>query len=156
MRFLVSYSCGVDDCGTRAVADAEKLRQLVLNLVTNAIKFTPAGGEVELFCSCDAKNVYVTVRDTGVGIPADKLQDVFKPFVQLAAARGTSRDGVGLGLAISRELARRMGGTLTVASTLGEGSTFTLTLPREEPDGDSPSNDSPLVRLLRSADVTAT
>lgn len=157
LRFLVSHSCGVDDCGTRAVADAERLRQLVLNLVTNAIKFTPAGGEIELFCGCDPKNVWLTVRDTGVGIPADKLQEVFKPFVQLDAARATSRGGVGLGLAISRELARRMGGTLTVASTVGEGSAFTLTLPREKHDGDSPSNDSnPVARLRRSARITAT
>jgi signal transduction histidine kinase len=72
----------------------------------------------------------VNVHDTGGGIPASKLDAIFEPFVQLAARPVAERQGVGLGLAISRDLARRMGGDLTVVSTLGEGSTFTLALPR--------------------------
>jgi len=73
----------------------------------------------------------VNVRDTGVGIPESKLDVIFEPFVQLTTRPVAERQGVGLGLAISRDLARRMGGDITVVSTLGEGATFTLTLPRD-------------------------
>jgi signal transduction histidine kinase len=71
----------------------------------------------------------VHVRDTGIGIPESKLDSIFEPFVQLATRPVAARQGVGLGLAISRDLARRMGGDISVVSTLGEGTTFTLTLP---------------------------
>jgi PAS domain S-box-containing protein len=111
-------------------ADREKLQQIVLNLLVNAIKFTPAGGEIVLDSENRGETVAVRVRDTGRGVPPDKLQVIFEPFVQVE--RGTTRgtDGTGLGLAISRDLARAMRGDLTVESVVGEGSTFTLTLPR--------------------------
>jgi PAS domain S-box-containing protein len=114
-------------------ADPEKLRQILLNLLTNAIKFTDAGGRVSLACEDDAAAGVVRVRvsDTGHGIADEELERVFEPFVQVDRRRThDSQQGVGLGLAISRDLARAMGGSLTAESTVGEGSTFTLTLPR--------------------------
>jgi signal transduction histidine kinase len=113
-----------------ARADAEKLRQVMLNLLTNATKFTSAGGQVTVTCAARPDSVLVSVRDTGIGIPADKLHTVFDPFVQVGRRLSTPDEGVGLGLAISRDLARGMGGDLTVESLVGVGSTFTLTLPR--------------------------
>ena len=115
-------------------ADPEKLRQILLNLLGNAVKFTDARRAASRFaCETDraAGVVRVRVRDTGRGIPADQLERIFEPFVQIDRHRThESQQGVGLGLAISRELARGMGGDLTVESTPGVGSTFTLTLPR--------------------------
>jgi signal transduction histidine kinase len=113
-------------------ADAEKVRQVLLNLLTNAVKFTDAGGRVSLACETDAVAGVIRVRvtDTGRGIAADQLERIFEPFVQVDRQRThASQQGVGLGLAISRELARGMAGDLTAQSALGVGSTFTLTLP---------------------------
>jgi len=118
-----------------ARADREKLPQIVLNLVTNAIKFTPDGGEVIIECDFTDDRVRIRVRDTGVGIPADRLPFIFDPFVQVDRALHRPNEGVGLGLAISRDLARGMGGDVTVESTVAEGSVFTLTLPKGEESG---------------------
>jgi PAS domain S-box-containing protein len=111
-------------------ADAEKVRQILVNLLSNAVKFTDRGGRVELACAPSADRVQVLVSDTGIGIPADQLDRIFEPFVQVRADLTRTAEGTGLGLAISRDLARGMGGDLTVESTPGTGSTFTLTLPR--------------------------
>jgi signal transduction histidine kinase len=110
-------------------ADPGKLRQILLNLVSNAAKFTLHGGTITLGCDADAREVRISVRDTGIGIPADQLDAVFEPFVQVRDIRRPAA-GTGLGLAISRELARGMGGDLTAESEVGVGSTFTLALPR--------------------------
>jgi signal transduction histidine kinase/PAS domain-containing protein len=111
--------------------DAERAQQVLLNLLTNAIKFTPSGGHVSLACEADETRTRIHVRDTGCGIPADALERVFQPFVQIGRQNDRSgRQGVGLGLAISRDLARKMRGDVTVTSTLGTGSDFVLTLPR--------------------------
>jgi signal transduction histidine kinase len=113
-------------------ADAEKLGQILHNLVGNAIKFSPAGSRITIGaerCPTDASLAEIQVSDTGVGIPVAKLASIFEPFVQLGGSTGSVRDGVGLGLSISRMLARGMGGDLTVRSQVGAGSTFTLTLP---------------------------
>lgn len=128
----LGYACEGGDPSLTAWADPDRLRQIVLNLVTNAIKFTPAGGRIEVTCEADEEWVRVRVRDTGRGVPADMIQKIFDPFVQVRDTqdRDPSRQGVGLGLAISRDLARAMGGDLTVESTLGQGSTFTLSLRR--------------------------
>jgi signal transduction histidine kinase len=132
---------GWDGCapGVAVRADRDKLQQILLNVLSNAIKFTePRDGEpgrITVQCECapagegDAR-VRIHVRDTGVGIAADKLDAVFEPFVQVDQRLAREHNGTGLGLAISRDLARAMGGDLTVASAPGEGSTFTLTLPR--------------------------
>jgi PAS domain S-box-containing protein len=112
-----------------ARADGEKLRQIVVNLLSNAVKFTDPGGRVEVSCARDGGRVTVRVRDTGIGIPADKLGVIFDPFVQVRADLTRTAEGTGLGLAISRDLARGMGGDLHAASDPGVGSTFTLILP---------------------------
>ena len=112
-------------------ADPEKMRQVLLNLLANAVKFTDAGGEVALICSADMHSVRMTVKDTGRGIAPDQLAHVFDPFVQVDRhLTPMSQQGVGLGLAISRDLALGMGGTLEASSTLGKGSEFVLSLPR--------------------------
>ena len=109
-------------------ADGEKLQQIVLNLLTNAVKFTPPGGRIELDCERAGDEVQIRVRDTGRGIDADQLEHVFEPFVQVDTRLTRTQEGVGLGLAISRDLARGMGGDLTAVSTPGSGSEFTLSL----------------------------
>ena len=119
--------------GVRVLADADKLRQILLNLLSNAAKFTDPEGRVTLRAEDDAAAglVRIRVRDTGRGIPSDKLEQVFDPFVQVHRHQaGEARQGVGLGLAISRDLARGMGGELNAESVEGEGSTFTVTLRR--------------------------
>jgi PAS domain S-box-containing protein len=121
----------VADCPPRlaARADPEKLRQILVNLLSNAVKFTGAGGRIEITCTPAGARVVIAVADTGSGIPADKLEVIFDPFVQVRADLTRTHEGTGLGLAISRDLARGMGGDISVASTPGAGSTFTVTLP---------------------------
>ena len=118
------------DPSIHANADTEKVQQILLNLLSNAIKFTAPGGRITLSCSADATDVYIRVRDTGHGVPPDKLERIFEPFVQLDAGPTRAHEGTGLGLAISRDLARAMRGELTVESRVDEGSTFTLRLAR--------------------------
>jgi PAS domain S-box-containing protein len=113
----------------QALADRDKVQQIVLNLLTNAIKFTPPGGSICVEASGDENRTYLRVIDTGVGIPSDMLDKIFEPFIQVDASRSRATEGTGLGLAISRDLARGMGGELAARSILGEGSTFELTLP---------------------------
>jgi PAS domain S-box-containing protein len=127
---MITAECSGD---VVASADPEKLRQILVNLLSNAVKFTDSGGRVEMSCSADAEQVRLHIRDTGIGIPADKLHVIFDPFVQVRGDLARRHEGTGLGLAISRDLARAMGGDLTVESTLRVGSTFTLVLPRAKP-----------------------
>ena len=109
-------------------ADEEKLRQIVINLLSNAAKFTEQGS-IRLEARAAGDSVAITVSDTGVGIPPDKLELIFEPFTQLGRSLSNPTDGgVGLGLAISRQLARAMGGDVTAKSTPGQGSVFTLSL----------------------------
>jgi light-regulated signal transduction histidine kinase (bacteriophytochrome) len=118
-------------------ADEDKLRQILLNLLSNAVKFTPEGGRISVACDVQAAHVTLRVRDTGRGIPPERIGTIFDPFVQVDRhLTDAGSQGVGLGLAISRDLARRMGGDLTAESAPGVGSTFTLVLPRATgPDG---------------------
>jgi signal transduction histidine kinase len=112
-------------------ADPDRVRQILVNLVMNAVKYTPVGGgTVTLSCTVTGDSVIAEVADTGCGIPSEKLEAIFDPFVQLSTGLTDRHGGVGLGLAISRDLARGMGGDLVVQSTVGVGSRFTLTLPR--------------------------
>jgi PAS domain S-box-containing protein len=122
----------VTPCPDHAVAwaDQAKVQQILLNLVSNAVKFT-LEGSVSLTCDSDGSHqVRITVRDTGVGIPEDELNRIFEPFVQVGRSLTNSREGTGLGLAISRDLARAMNGEITVESRVGVGSAFTLVLPK--------------------------
>jgi signal transduction histidine kinase len=127
----LSYEYSGCDPALAAWADPEKVRQILLNLLSNAIKFTDAGGRISIECSSDEEQARVVVRDTGLGIPEDKLASIFEPFVQLERKLSSTHEGTGLGLSISRDLARGMGGDLTVLSKVGDGSTFVLTLCRE-------------------------
>ena len=126
----LSVTCSADD-GLMARADRDKTEQVLINLLTNAVKFTPAGGDVQVesLAAPSRDAVLLRVRDTGIGIPAEKLASIFEPFVQVDTGTTRRAEGTGLGLAISRDLARGMGGDLTVESSPGEGSTFTLRLP---------------------------
>jgi signal transduction histidine kinase len=110
--------------------DRDRLTQIVVNLLSNAIKFTGARGRIAVECGATGNTAWVRVADTGVGIAADKLEAIFEPFMQVTSGLAGRDSGVGLGLAISRDLARGMAGDLTVESELGVGSTFTLRLPR--------------------------
>jgi PAS domain S-box-containing protein len=113
-----------------ARADRSKVEQILLNLLSNAVKYTPPGGRLTWTCAADGDRVSLTIRDTGRGIPADRLEDIFEPFVQVGRGFAHPGEGAGLGLAISRDLARAMGGDLTVESAPNLGSAFTLDLPR--------------------------
>lgn len=115
--------------------DREKIQQVMTNLLSNAVKFTPPGGAVTLECTEENGTVAISVRDTGPGIPADKLEAIFEPFVQINRDANPSAQGTGLGLAISRDLARAMGGDIRATSQVGKGSTFIFTLPRAIPGG---------------------
>jgi signal transduction histidine kinase len=114
-------------------ADAEKLQQVLLNLLANAVKFTERGGTISVAAEPDTDEVRVRVTDTGIGIARDKLAKIFEPFVQVDPNYTREYEGVGLGLAVSRDLAKGMNATLDVASEEGRGSTFTLTLQRGAP-----------------------
>jgi signal transduction histidine kinase len=115
--------------------DAEKLKQVLVNLAANAVKFTQRGGVVTLACRIDSGFVYFDVIDTGPGIAPDKLARIFEPYVRLATPMADHPGGSGLGLAISRDFAMGMHGELTVRSALGNGSVFTLRLPRISGEG---------------------
>ncbi len=133
LRFRVE----TPDSASRLVwADREKLVQVLVNLLSNAVKFTPEGGCVGVAVLTRLNGTdggragvaFVQVTDTGIGIPRDKLDAVFQPFVQVRGGYTRAHDGTGLGLAIARDLARGMGGDLRVRSREGQGSTFTVTL----------------------------
>lgn len=113
-----------------ALGDSARVDQILLNLLSNAIKYTSAGGKITVQCAVSAQTASIAVQDTGRGVPQEKLESIFEPFVQLGRSLSSSHEGMGLGLAISRDMARAMGGDLTVSSKVGHGSTFTLTLPR--------------------------
>ena len=117
------------------IADREKLRQIMLNLLSNAIRYTPAGGRITLSTRArDAERVEIAVHDTGPGIPESRRDEVFEPFVQLDRSLAQPQEGLGLGLAISRDLARGMRGDLTVSSNARGGASFILVLPRGTTD----------------------
>jgi PAS domain S-box-containing protein len=119
-------------CSDNVVASADRLKveQIVLNLLSNAVKFTPERGKITVTCRATDDVAIIDIRDTGPGVPADQHNVIFEPFVQLGRSLTSAHEGTGLGLAISRDLARAMDGDVTVESTPGEGSTFTLRLQR--------------------------
>jgi signal transduction histidine kinase len=120
--------------GTTVLTDPHRAEQILINLLSNAIKYSDSGGVIEIACARGEDGdspmfARVSVRDTGPGIPEDRIDAIWEPFVQLGRELNQPAEGVGLGLAISRDLARQLGGELEVASVVGEGSTFTLSLP---------------------------
>ena len=102
---------------------------MVLNLLSNAVKFTPDGGRVEISIRREAHQVEIRVLDSGIGIAAENLEKIFDEYSQVDDSRSRNHEGTGLGLAVSRRLTTLMAGTLTVKSTLGKGSVFSLRLP---------------------------
>lgn len=109
--------------------DARKVRQVVLNLLSNAVKFTPAGGTVTLSAWQEADVAVIAVTDTGIGISTEDQARLFRPFAQVDSSLARRHEGTGLGLALTKRLVELHGGTITVRSALGEGSTFTVRLP---------------------------
>jgi signal transduction histidine kinase len=128
----VRLSVDADETPIEAMTDTQRVRQILLNLLSNAIKFTDHG-EVVLTVRAGPSEVRLSVRDTGIGIPAHAVKDLFQDFHQLEAGDGRRYDGTGVGLALSRRLARALGGEIEVRSNEGQGSTFTLVLPRISP-----------------------
>jgi signal transduction histidine kinase len=126
----LSYCCAPIPEELSVRADDYRLQQILLNLLVNALKFTKPGGRISIGCRAADGLVSIDVTDSGVGIPEENLTKIFEPFVQLDRSlhKGAS-DGVGLGLPISRNLARAMSGDVTVSSEKDKGSTFTITLP---------------------------
>jgi PAS domain S-box-containing protein len=114
---------------TRVLGDPLRTKQILLNLLSNAVKFTDAGGAIGLEATVDEDRIRITVWDTGIGIPSDRLGEIFHPFAQLDSSLARSRQGTGLGLALSAKFATIQDGELTVASDVGRGSRFTLSLP---------------------------
>jgi signal transduction histidine kinase len=130
----LTYVCSPGRTDLRVWADRERTEQILLNLLTNAVKFTPSGGRVEVSAAATTGCVEIRVQDTGRGIPADKIQKIFDPFVQVDRERTPSSiQGIGLGLSICRGLAHQMGGEIEVESAPGSGSTFVLALPEWDP-----------------------
>lgn len=134
-RQTKSIMCDTELPGGRCLvwADSDKLRQILLNLLANAVKFTPERGAITVRVTeppVPNEFVYIEVSDTGIGIPVDRLESIFEPFVQVRTGRAAEGSGAGLGLTISRDLARGMGGDLTVTSIAGVGSTFRVCLRR--------------------------
>ncbi len=123
------YECRLPSTELIVRADPERTEQILLNLLTNAIKFTSVGGEIVLWAERAGNRVAIHVRDNGRGINAERLENIFEPFVQVDPVLTRTNEGTGLGLSISRDLARAMSGELTVESTPGAGSVFTLELP---------------------------
>jgi signal transduction histidine kinase len=132
------------------LGDAQRVQQILLNLLSNAIKFSDPGGEVRVSCSCRESRdapagpvqywTCIDVADSGPGIGPDQIERIFEPFIQGASGYTRTHGGTGLGLAISRSLARMMGGDITVDSRLGQGSVFTIWLPREPATGGRVNN----------------
>jgi PAS domain S-box-containing protein len=138
----------IDPADTDCVAlgDRAKVDQIMLNLLSNAVKFTNNGGKVTIQCKVADDTSSLVVTDTGIGIPADKIDAIFEPFVQLGRSLSSAHEGTGLGLAISRDLARAIGGNLSVISKRHAGSTFTLSLPRRSASRTEPKQRRPKPR----------
>jgi signal transduction histidine kinase len=112
-----------------ADTDPRKIRQILINLLSNAVKFTEPGGRITLDVAAAAGTMLFTVRDTGIGIPPEHLQRIFDPFWQVEQQATRRAGGTGLGLSVSRRLARLLDGDISVDSAVGRGSTFVVSLP---------------------------
>ena len=128
-RKELAFTCDPCDNAVAVRADPEKLRQILLNFVANAIKFTPHEGRIRVGADRAEEIVRIWVSDTGIGIPSDQLEQVFEPFFQVEAGPTRRYPGIGLGLAIARDLARAMDGEVRLESAVGEGTTISLLLP---------------------------
>jgi signal transduction histidine kinase len=135
----ITVTTTIPDAPVVLPVDRNRIRQLLLNLVTNAVKYTPRRGEVSLGLSDQGESATITVRDTGIGIAGGDLEHIFDRFwrADIARTREGERPGTGLGLAITKWIAESHGGTITVQSRPGRGTLFTVTLPRSSGGGAS-------------------
>ena len=117
-------------------ADRDGFHDIFINLLSNAFKFTPEGGQISIIARPKENYTLLEIRDTGMGVPADKLQKIFDEFYQV---EGSKQGGAGLGLAITKRLVEEHGGEIWVESQIGKGSTFYLTLPTDTEDTDGKS-----------------
>ncbi len=151
------------DAGVAVIADSGRLEKVLINLLTNAIKYTPAGGAITVRWNGDAEGAAIEVSDTGVGIPPEDLGKVFDRFHQVRSNASNQNQGVGIGLALAKELVEQHGGTLEVESVVGKGTTFRIRLPagvatEELPqitvdqDPEFASAEEPFEKAFRSAD----
>jgi signal transduction histidine kinase len=133
----LSFAVDLGNCPVMVMGDSARVRQIVFNLLSNALKFTKAGRVTLTIDVDDGDTLSVAVSDSGIGIPGDKLEDIFESFRQADAGTTRQYGGTGLGLSICRNLARAMGGDVSVSSVVGQGATFTFRLPlvRAEPTG---------------------
>jgi two-component system cell cycle sensor histidine kinase PleC len=126
----LTMTCEVEP-GLGFLGDRRAVKQVVLNLLSNAVKFTPTGGRVSLAARSQGETIQITIADTGIGIPADHLRSIGRPFVQVENQFTKSHKGSGLGLAIARSLVELHGGTMEIESVPNAGTTVVLTLPRD-------------------------
>jgi signal transduction histidine kinase len=127
----VAFSVGRLDASVAIQTDPHKVRQILVNLLSNAIKFTDPGGNVSLRAREGDAQIELAIADTGIGIPTQYLDRIFDPFWQVEQKATRRAGGTGLGLAVSRRLARLLGGEIVVTSVVGRGSVFTVTLPAQ-------------------------
>jgi signal transduction histidine kinase len=152
----ICWESHVDSPDTSVVTDASRCQQIVGNLVSNALKYTPVGGTVRVSAQVGADSWAVTVSDSGPGIPADAVEMVFEPFFRLTRDEHSGIDGNGLGLAICRELVTQLHGEITLSSIVGEGTRVTVEFPLafENPAGlKTHVADAPAPPRERAADV---
>lgn len=116
----------------RIMADGLKLQQVIYNVIDNAIKYTPRGGEVETSLMRSGKRAVIRISDTGIGIPAEDLPHIFDRFYRVDKARSRATGGTGLGLSIVKQIVQQHGGTITASSTEGHGTTFEISLPIQQ------------------------
>ena len=130
----MTLDCDEDTGDMTVAADQRNLEQILLNLLSNAIKFSSPGSRISMAATAEHGWVQIMVADTGEGIPPNRLEEIFEPFVQVDSTLTRRHEGTGLGLSISRDLAQAMGGTISVTSELGKGATFTVMLPSVPPN----------------------
>jgi CheY-like chemotaxis protein/anti-sigma regulatory factor (Ser/Thr protein kinase) len=133
------------------VTDRDRLQQILVNLLSNAVKFTE-NGTIAVTAHCHDAQIAIAVADTGIGIPQDALERIFEEFQQVDSSSTRQYGGTGLGLSISRHFARLLGGSLTVQSTVGVGSTFTVSLPLRY---EVPATSSPVTATFSPEDAMA-
>ena len=128
-RHGISLHHTVDERLGEILGDERKFKQILLNLLTNAVKFTPEGGRIEVDAALTNESVEVSVSDTGIGIAPENQEAIFEEFRQVGTDVSKKREGTGLGLTLTRKFVELHGGRIWVESAVGKGSTFTFTLP---------------------------
>ena len=126
-KVTLAYVKGTD--ADQAYIDRDKINQVVVNIISNAVKYTPEGGTVTVLCGCREDAVYISVSDTGIGIPEKDLPHIFDRFYRVDKARSRKQGGTGLGLAIAKEIVEAHKGTISLDSEYGKGTTVTVNLP---------------------------